>query len=599
MPRRLLRTFLAALTALLLAAVAVAAPKWHTLQAPHCLIVSQLSERDTRAWASEFEQFTAALRSKIQIEERFLPPLTVVLFSGPSTFGPYRAQNAAGKKREIAGFFATRDTWGVIGLAESFSDEATRHVVLHEATHWMASATRTALPLWLNEGVAEVFSTFQPKKDHGLLGEPIRGHLAALQNEKWVPLLQLLLTTGGDDLYTNNKRKPIFYAQSWMLTHKLFFEDPQAGHAILNKFFAARLLGTDQVSAFEKACGKDLPTLERELERYARDGRFSFTKLALPPESTIEGPYAPASPLTVEIALARLAMGSRLHPLARTHIERALTLDPSSPVPRELLALLELELKNNDAATASARRALELGSRDAWMHITVAHELWRRHNDRGSLDSAAREIADHLTQAIALQPKLRTAYNNFASLASLLPEVTLADAQLLADGYKLFPDEPQLLVGLAALLHKAGNEAEAQRLLSLALDSPASLTEEQRAKAERLRLDWKIEPLRQKIDDLAKQRRFGEALASCELLLQEPMPQQPRRRWEQRRDDLRFQAALQEAQQFRQTGQPAEAIRVLEALIAQPGVSEHQRRQVRERLERLRRNQPQSEPTPL
>ncbi|MBK8475159.1 MAG: hypothetical protein IPL39_02305 [Opitutaceae bacterium] len=233
------------------------------------------------------------------------------------------------------------------------------------------------------------------------------------------------------------------------------------------------------------------------------------------------------------------------------------------------------------------------------MHITVAHELWRRHNDRGSLDSAAREIADHLSQAIALQPKLRTAYSNFANLASHLPEVSLADAQVLAGGYKLFPDEPQLLIGLAALLHKTGNEAEAQRLLSLALASPASLTEEERARAERLRLDWKIEPLRQKIDDLAKQRRFGEALSACELLLQEPMPQQPRLRWEQRRNDLRFQAALQEAQAFGQNGQPAEAIRVLEALIEQPGVSEHQRRQVRERLDRLSRRRPQPAPAPL
>ncbi|MBK8475158.1 MAG: hypothetical protein IPL39_02300 [Opitutaceae bacterium] len=298
MPRRLLRPVLAALAAILLIATAVAAPKWHTLQAPHCLIVSQLSERDTRAWASEFEQFTAALRSKIQIDERFLPPLTVVLFSGPSTFGPYRAQNAAGKKRELAGFFATRDTWGVIGLPESFSDEATRHVVLHEATHWMTSATRTELPLWLNEGVAEVFSSFQPKKDHGLLGEPIRGHLVSLQNEKWVPLLQLLLTARSDELYTSNQRRSIFYAQSWILTHKLFFENPEAGHAILNKFFAARLLGTDQVSAFEKACGKDLATLERELEGYARDGRFSFTKLALRrnPRSRAPTPPPPRSP---------------------------------------------------------------------------------------------------------------------------------------------------------------------------------------------------------------------------------------------------------------------------------------------------------------
>lgn len=589
MPRHLFRLALATLCPLLLAASIWAAPKWHTLQAPHCLIVSQLSERETREWASQFEQFTTALRSKIAIEERFLPPLTVVLFADTGTFKPYYPTTAEGKKQAVAGYFASRETWGVIALADAFTDEQTRHVVLHEATHWLTSATRTRLPLWLMEGTAEVFSTFQPKKDHGILGEPIPAHLQALRNEAWVPLFELLLTTNNSPRYTDNRTNHIFYAQSWLLAHKLFFENPASGHAILNRFFAARVLGTDQIAAFETAFGKDIPTVEKEIEHYSRGGRFTFTKLPLPPEAKIEAPFIPAPPLAVEIALARLAIGSKLHALARTHIDRALVLDPTSPTPRELLALLEFELANSDAAFAAARQALDQGSRDAMMHVIVAQDLRRRHNDRGTLSTGSREIVDHLAQAIALQPKLRSAYLNYASLASALPDITVSDAQLLTSGYKLFPDEAYLLVSLAAVVHKAGNDEEAQRLLGLAFAHPDNLTEQQRSSAERLRSEWQIEPLRQKMDELAKQRRYREAVAECEKLLLVPMQQQPHQFWEKHLVDLHFRATLQEADEAMAAQNAPEAARILEALLAQPDLPQPSAQQVRKRLEHVRR----------
>lgn len=264
MPRRLLRPVLAALAAILLIATAVAAPKWHTLQAPHCLIVSQLSEHDTRKWATQFEQFTAAVRGVIRIDDRFLPPLTVVLFADRGKFAPYCPRTAAGKKRDVAGYFANRDTWSVIGLAESFNNQATRHVVLHESTHWLVSATATELPLWLNEGFAEVFSTFEVKKDYGLLGRPLDYHVATLARSDWVPLLQLMFTSRSSPFYTDSNRNAVFYAESWLFVHQLLFKDRAAGYAALNRFFDARLHGADQLAAFQSSFTKDTADVDSE-----------------------------------------------------------------------------------------------------------------------------------------------------------------------------------------------------------------------------------------------------------------------------------------------------------------------------------------------
>ena len=599
MPRHLLRPIRAFLFPLLLAATALAAPKWNTLQAPHCLIVSQLSERETRAWATQFEQFTFALRGVIKIDdERFLPPLTVVLFADSGTFAPYRPTSANGKKRDVAGYFATRETWAAIALADSFSDESTRHIVFHEATHWLISASSTQLPLWLNEGFAEVFSTFQAKKDFAVLGEPIPFHVATLAKQSWVPLFQLMLTGTDDRLYTDNNRNPVFYAESWLFVHQLLFQDRAAGYDALNRFFDARLHGATQLSAFQTAFGKDTTAADSDLEHYLHSGEFRFSKIPFPPEAKVDTLFNPAAPQTVEIALARLALTTGHEAQMRAHLDRALALEPTSPAPYELLALLESQKGNTEAAATAARQALDRGTRDAWMHFIVAQELWRVQSADGTLDTAAREIADHFARAIELQPKLRAAYTAYARLAPFLPTGTQADANLLTAGYKIYPDAAELLIGIACVLHKAKNEPQAQRLITLALSRTENLTEEQRLQAESLRHEWAIQPRRDRIEALIKERSYREALTECEALLQEPMPLRLHQQLEKRRDDLHFQAVRQEAQAAAQAGNPDEAIRLLEALVSQPRLNQNQLRQVREQLARLRRNQTQPTTVP-
>lgn len=588
MPCSPLRRALLSLTALLCAGAAVAAPKWHTLQAPHCLVVSQLNERDTRAWATEFEQFTAALRTKILINEAFLPPLTVVLFADRRGFAPFYPLGADGKPRSVGGFCSSHDSWSVIGLAEGFCEERTRQVILHEATHWHVSATPTPLPLWLNEGAAEAFSTFKVEKGCGVLGAPLPENLEALREDTWLPLFHLLITSTRSPVYRDNNRNRIFYAQSWLFVHKLLFEDPAAGHETVNRFYAALARGATQVEAMESATGRNLDALEKELARYLRGGHFTFEKLPAPPELAVAAPFQPAAAGVVDTALARLALARDHHDLARRHLEKALAEDPAALAPQEVLAALEFATENFPAAGAAARRAIAAGSRDAAMHTILGQVLWRHHRDRGTLDSVTREIAECLGRAVALQPKLRTAYLNFANLAPALPTVTVADAQLLVAGFKLFPDEPQLLVGLAALQHTAGNDAEAERLLDLALTRADLLTAEQRATADLLRVDWQIAPLRTQLEELRSRRRYEDALAVCDRILALPLQQKPRLYWENRREDLHFSSVLRAADTAITNDNPTEATRLLEELLTQPHLPPAHSRRIRERLEHIR-----------
>jgi hypothetical protein len=558
-------------------------------QAPHCLIVSQLSERETREWATEFEQFVASLRSRLNIEDPHLAPLTVVLFSSPERFEEYQPHTADGRHNEVAGYCASRDTWAVIGLGKRFGDdEATRRTILHEATHWLTAAARTRLPVWLNEGFAESFETFRIEKDGGYAGDPILEHIEHLKVATWVPLSKLILTSTGDKLYTDTERKRLFYAQSWLFVHRILFQPECNGIEQLNRFFVARLRGADQFTAFKAAFGEDMDAVDRVCRDYARSGLFRYMRFPLPPEVRITAPFTPATPYAVEIALARLAVGTRNEPLARKHTGQALALDPAAPAAYELVASLGSTLGQHDAAAAAARQALDRGSRDGLMHLLLANSLRRLHADRGTIPETSREIADHYAAAIALQPKFRNAYMNLAQIARFLPVPTAADAELLVTGFKLFPDAPELLIGLAAIVHKDGNDTRAFELLDLALSRDELIDDNERATAERLRTEWKIAPLAARVAELEKAKRYAEALAAAEQVLQTPMQVRDRDRWENRRDDLRFRAALAQARQTSKSGNDAGAITQLEALLAQPGLTDRQRNTAQQQLDRTR-----------
>ena len=51
-----------------------------------------------------------------------------------------------------------------------------RRTIFHEGVHWFLSGTKTRNPVWLDEGLAEVFSTFRAEKDRAAWGQAIPEH---------------------------------------------------------------------------------------------------------------------------------------------------------------------------------------------------------------------------------------------------------------------------------------------------------------------------------------------------------------------------------------------------------------------------------------
>jgi hypothetical protein len=301
----------------LLPHAARAAPAWRMLSAPRFTVVSQLADKDTLAWAGEFSQFIEALRGVAGIDPARLPPLTVVLFSSPDGFAPYRPLAADGKPIEATGFFVLRNGWAAIGLAHRSNDDWTRAIIFHEGVHWCLSATASAYPLWLNEGLAEVFSTFRVESGHARWGDPIPAHLALLREKGLLPIGKFLGIAAGDPLYFQKHRIGIYYAEAWVFVHYLLFGRRAGARLDLSYFLGLKDSGLPPEKAFEQAFGTDYSGMDEYLARYVESGSYAVAIQRLSPSALIAADCVPAPPDVVQAALGRLAAASDQGPLRR------------------------------------------------------------------------------------------------------------------------------------------------------------------------------------------------------------------------------------------------------------------------------------------
>jgi hypothetical protein len=153
-------------------------------------------------------------------------------------------------------------------------------VVYHEYSHLQMRHAGYRVPVWLNEGTAELFSTVAFDKSEVRIGDLIQPHIMTLRDQSMLDMQTLLSVDHHSPHYNERGKSGIFYAQSWALVHMLNFSpDYQAG---LANFLGMVLAGEDQARAFQQAFGKTLATVASDLSGYIRRDRFIGIRLKVP-----------------------------------------------------------------------------------------------------------------------------------------------------------------------------------------------------------------------------------------------------------------------------------------------------------------------------
>ena len=482
-----------------------AEPAWIEIKTPRYTVLSQLPDAQTRRWASEFDDFIDTSLSVFGSSDKNLTPLTILLFSGDRAFTPYKPRQPDGTvAKNVAGVFNRQATWAIAGVSDRGDSSQGRSILFHEGMHWLASADPGARPTWLNEGLAEMFSTFERRPDTVNFGKPIPWHVYQLRTYNLLPMADLLSQRGS--LLEKENLTQMFYAQSWLLVHYLWMSnDPGRREQWANylRIYRTRSPG----EAAREVFGEDLSALGRALQVYIGRPTMGYMRLPRPPARSLPESH-PAAPLDVQLALGKLALGSADKTLSEAHAVKAEQLAPQSAGVFELQAAIATREHDRQGRVSAARRAVAAGSSDAEMYLLMADDLQR--SDSGPDQARQQRIVELCELALKANPRLLQAYGLLLQALPRIEKPSAADEGFIALGRQLFPQESMLTVGAATLARKLGRHDEALAMLDKAIDGGSGFDEFEIDRARTLRSDWLMQDLSAQVDELSRKREFAQ-----------------------------------------------------------------------------------------
>jgi tetratricopeptide (TPR) repeat protein len=286
----------------LLAVSAAAADKdpWIQVSSAHFEIFTDAGERAGRDIAKHFEQVHSFFYQRFQTGIDPTRKARVLVFRSEKEYERYRPNQFA------AAFYHPGEYRDFIVMNNSAHDWRTTAV--HELTHLMVHQLGIDLPLWLNEGLAELYSNMEPHGAQIMVGRDLPGRMNALATERWLDLPTLLAVTQASPIYNDRSRAGIFYAESWKLVHMLHLHPAYEAH--LGDLVRALAKG-DPAGAFQAAYGKSLGEVQADLTQYLGGGTINAMLFNIQLSTGLETPdVMHGAPLAARLAIAELLSNS-------------------------------------------------------------------------------------------------------------------------------------------------------------------------------------------------------------------------------------------------------------------------------------------------
>jgi hypothetical protein len=339
------------------------AAEWRRLDSPNFTVIGDVSARELRDLAVKFEGFREALsRALSERATATAVPTVIIVFPDDKSFTPFKPLYQGKPRSEVRGFFARGLNVNYI-LLESRGPESD-HVVFHEYAHLIVSNLMPNPPVWLNEGMAEFYSTFK-LMDGGRraqIGVPIVEHLQLLHHAGRVPLEELLKVDARSPLYNESARASVFYAESWALTHMIFNGLPPRLPE-LSAYLRAVGDGVPEARAWEATFGTD--RTEQDFRRYLSRNLYGTVLLEFSDRiADFQATPTVLPPAEVAAFLGAYLAQHHQYEEAAAQIEQAFKADPGSP--RASIALAQIEMDRQQYASAE-KRLLGLGPSSDWL----------------------------------------------------------------------------------------------------------------------------------------------------------------------------------------------------------------------------------------
>jgi Flp pilus assembly protein TadD len=286
-----------------------------------------------------------------------------------------------------------------------------REVTLHEFTHFVIAHTSLRLPLWTNEGVADLYSTLFMDGENATIGKPVPGRLQILRHRTWLPLNTLFEVGTTSDYYSEPDKMVVFYSESWALAHMLALSPEYSAHFAV--FLKAISEGHSSADSVQSVYHKTIAQLEADLHTYVEQSHLPLLSIhvGLPPPAQVQMRVSTVSNSEIDVALSDLSLSN---PNSKADIQSRLTTAanrfPENAQAEEALGSMALRQGNMAEARAHFRKAVDRHSNDPSVLFYLAH-----------LDHEAgvpsEQVLPLLRQALAAKPNYYDALLDLALMS--------------------------------------------------------------------------------------------------------------------------------------------------------------------------------------
>ncbi len=419
-------------------------PRWTRIVSPNFEMYTTAGERSARDTFRFFEQVRSFFLQTMPASSTKSEPVRIVAFSSMKEYEPYRLNEFA-----IAYYRSSGDHDYVV---MSQTGAETFPIAIHEYVHLVMRHSKRNLPPWLNEGIAELYSTLKPMGDKILVGSLIAGRRQALLQDKWVPLATIM-GAGIDSPYYNEKDKAgALYNEGWALTHMLALSPTyRPGFA---QAFRSIAEGTPSAQALEKVYGKPMSQIEKDLVLYLRGERFQGVLFPVKLEKTSADLNAePADAYDVKLLLAEVKDMPSNDAESRQTLDELIAKNPKRSEAYVAIGYLDWRQGREGAARKHFAKAFDLGNRNAQL-------LW----DFGRMEetSDAAKSMEAFRELLKQDPEHLEARLELG-LMQLRTHAAKEAVQTLAPVKKVTPEYAPRLLTLLAYAHlEAGDRTTAR-----------------------------------------------------------------------------------------------------------------------------------------
>ncbi|HEV2721574.1 MAG TPA: tetratricopeptide repeat protein [Thermoanaerobaculia bacterium] len=355
---------------------------WQRITSKHFVFVSAAGETRTREMAEQLETLAAALG---RLNPRFDPTRAgrtqVYVFARKREVQPYFDFLINRSGAHVTGLFVSQKNNGsaIVMLAGSGREDRTP---FHELVHWLIQ-NGSEPPLWLEEGLAEVFGHSDLRSGSLSIGAGVQEHLDVLKRRD-MPLENVFRVVRESDTYNLAEGQALFYAKSWAVVDWLLRRD----NAAFYDFFHDVESGTAVDVALQKRYAMSVKDLERAVVSYGGPlAKAEFgVKMPIPEtDKSVTVETIDRAELLYELGHF-FARFDELSAEAERHFRAAIDANPRHARGLAGIAVLRATNKLYDDATHYFEKAIAADPKDAQIHIEYAEALMQ--NEIGPLAQA-------------------------------------------------------------------------------------------------------------------------------------------------------------------------------------------------------------------